>query len=187
MKNNEKHYSIDINTLHIAEMDTESVFGRGSVVEKLEDGTTKCILTSYRTYHMDDSTISAAILAIKGGLEIPSTSCRLLMIIAIYKILAKKGIKSTFSSNNICAQSSIPVTGFSGMYVYFKLGIRADRVELNYFTIDHAIANNWQDASDKYKLMSSQITKMPSMIKAINTEYKRIKKQLTNEVERVAV
>lgn len=167
-------YNMDIDTLNIVKIQGDSQFTKGSLTRRFK-GDDVSLVTEYNGWNSKTSSMDEAILNIKDGIELSGGAKRLLMVIAIYRVLEKSGITPLISANYICDKSTIPVMGFTGMYIYFKLGLRKDRVDTSYFTINHEIINNWQDATEKYKKMSSQLAKIPKLISNMNKEYKKIK------------
>lgn len=186
MDDDKLKYNIDIDTLRVYANDGKHPYFNGSVTREIGGEHTDLISDYDSSWGAKTSSFQDAMNNILNSKKPNSSSTRLLMLIAIYNtMVGKYGSKVGLSSSgNLCGKTYIPVTGFTGMYVYFKLGITQDKVSLKKFTIDHDIQELWEPASKKYREMSKQIDGMPAFITKINKEYKKLKKLLHVRMEK---
>jgi hypothetical protein len=169
-------HNINIDTLKVSPTADEGQFAKGGIV-RIMDGTKVTLISEYGGWNAKPTGMEEGILNIKEGLELSSYAKKVLMLIAIYRVMEKRDMNPGISASSICNKSVIPVTGFTGMYVYFSLGMRKDRIDTHHFTINHDVVSSWQTVAETYKTMSEQINHIPKLIENINKEYIKVKKK----------
>lgn len=170
------YHNINIDTLKVTVHSTGSQADRGGIVRTMGDEDVP-LIREYGGWHTQPTGMEDGIANIGTGTELSGLARRVLMVIAIHRVMEKKNMNPGISASTICSKSVIPVTGFTGMYVYFKLGLRKDRLDIASFTINHDIINDWGTACKTYKTMSKELNEIPKLVENINKEYKKIRKK----------